>query len=209
MVSETERRIFGLLEMAERQQALSGDLLQDLTREKEALARERQEQRTAHERWRRDVRQATQTEVRRGLEGMLATGTEAVQLTLSGLRSELNHLPLQTTRAVQALERLVHYATWELFLRIVAGLLGLGGGLWLITSGLLLWQQGRLVQLEDRKAVLSEELRHMEQREQDWKQAGMLQDITRCGPEQRWCVLTDPEAGSYGDHGEFKVLQGG
>ncbi|GBR54946.1 hypothetical protein [Gluconobacter sphaericus] len=209
MVSETERRIFGLLEMAERQQALSGDLLQGLTREKEALARERQEQHAAHERWRRDVRQATQTEVRRGLEDMLTSGTEAVQMTLSGLRSELHHLPLQTSRAVQELKRLVHYATWGLFLRIVAGLLGLGGGLWLITSGLLLWQQGRLVQLEDRKAVLSEELRHMEQREQDWKQAGMLQDITRCGPEQRWCVLTDLEAGSYGDHGEYKVLQGG
>ena len=209
MVSETERRIFGLLEMAERQQALSGDLLQELTREKEALARERQEQHAAHERWRRDVRQATQTEVRRGLEDMLTSGTEAVQMTLSGLRSELHHLPLQTTRAVQELKRLVHYATWGLFLRIVAGLLGLGGGLWLITSGILLWQQGRLVQLEDRKAVLSEELRHMEQRVQDWKQAGMLQDITRCGPEQRWCVLTDPEAGSYGDHGEYKVLQGG
>ena len=209
MVSETERRIFGLLEMAERQQALSGDLLQELTREKEALAWERQEQRTAYERWRRDVRQATQTEVRRGLEDMLTSGTEAVQMTLSGLRSELHHLPLQTTRAVQELKRLVHYATWGLFLRIVAGLLGLGGGLWLITSGILLWQQGRLVQLEDRKAVLSEELRHMEQREQDWKQAGMLQDITRCGPEQRPCVLTDLEAGSYGDHGEYKVLQGG
>ena len=209
MVSETERRIFGLLEMAERQQALSGDLLQELTREKEALARERQEQHAAHERWRRDVRQSTQTEVRRGLEDMLASGTEAVQLTLSGLRSELNHLPLQTTRAVQALERLIHYATWGLFLRIVAGFLGLGGGLWLITSGILLWQQGRLVQLEDRKAVLSEELRHMEQREQDWKQAGMLQDMARCGSEQRWCVLTDPEAGSYGDHGEFRILQGG
>ena len=110
MVSETERRIFGLLEMAERQQALSGDLLQELTREKEALARERQEQHAAHERWRRDVRQATQTEVRRGLEDMLASGTESVRLTLSGLRSELNHLPLQTTRAVQALERLLHYA---------------------------------------------------------------------------------------------------
>ncbi|MFT9291432.1 hypothetical protein [Gluconobacter oxydans] len=209
MVSETERRIFGLLEVVERQQALSGEMLQELKREKETLARERQEQRDAHERWRRDVRQATQTEVRRSLESMLATGTEAVQLTLSGLCSELNHLPLHTNRAVQALERLVHYATWGLFLRIVAGLLGLGGGLWLITSGILLWQQGRLVQLEDRRTALSAELRHMEQREQDWKQAGLLQDMTRCGPEQRWCVLTDPEAGSYGDHGEFKVLQGG
>lgn len=49
----------------------------------------------------------------------------------------------------------------------------------------------------------------MEQREQDWKQAGLLQDITRCGPERRPCVLTDLEAGSYGDHDEFKVLQGG
>ncbi|MBS0995874.1 hypothetical protein [Gluconobacter cerinus] len=206
MVSETERRIFGLLEMAERQQALSGDLLQALTREKEALARERQEQHAAHERWRRDVRQATQTEVRRGLEDMLASGTESVRLTLSGLRSELNHLPLQTSRAVQALERLVHYATWGLFLRVVAGLLGLGGGLWLITSGILLWQQGRLVQLEDRRTALSAELRHMEQREQDWKQAGLLQDITRCGPEQRWCVLTDPRADTYGDKGEYRVL---
>ena len=209
MVSETERRIFGLLEMAERQQALSGDLLQELTREKEALARERQEQHAAHERWRRDVRQATQTEVRRGLEEMLASGTEGVRLTLSGLRSELHHLPLQTTRAVQALERLVHYATWGLFLRIVAGVLGLGGALWLITSGILLWQQGRLVQLEERRTALSAELRHMEQREQDWKQAGLLQDITRCGPEQRWCVLTDPGAEAYGDNGEYKVLGGG
>lgn len=207
MVSETERRIFGLLEMAERQQALSGEMLQDLKREKEALAREHHEQRAAHERWRRDVRQATQTEVRRSLEDMLTTGTEGVRLTLSGLRSELNYLPLQTTRAVQALERLVHYATWGLFLRIVAGLLGLGGGLWLITSEILLWQQGRLVQLEDRKAVLSAELRHMEQRERDWKQAGLLQDITRCGSEQRWCVLTDPEAGSYGDRGEYRILK--
>lgn len=198
----TERRIFGLLEVVERQQALSEEVLQELKREKEALARERQEQRDAHERWRRDVRQATQTEVRRSLESMLATGTEAVQLTLSGLRSELNHLPLHTNRAVRALERLVHYATWGLFMRIVAGLL------WLITPGILLWQQGRLVQLEDRRTALSAELRHMEQREWDWKQVGLLQDITRCGPEQRWCVLTDPEAGSYGYHGEFKVLQG-
>ncbi|MBM3099328.1 hypothetical protein JRX38_15225 [Gluconobacter cerinus] len=207
MVSETERRIFGLLEMAERQQALSGDLLQGLTREKEALARERQEQHAAHQRWRRDVRQATQTEVRRGLEEMLANGTEDVRLTLSGLRSELNHLPLQTTRAVQALEHLVHYTTWELFLRIVAGLLGLGGGLWLITSGILLWQQGRLVQLEDRKAVLSEELRHMEQREQDWKQAGMLQDITRCGPNAYPCVRVDMQDTGYGDNGYYRILK--
>ncbi|GEM16786.1 hypothetical protein [Gluconobacter oxydans] len=78
MVSETERRIFGLLEVVEHQQAQSGEMLQELKREKETLARERQEQRDAHERWRRDVRQATQTEVRRSLEGMLATGTEAV-----------------------------------------------------------------------------------------------------------------------------------
>ena len=52
---------------------------------------------------------------------MLANGTESVRLILSGLHPELNYLPLHTTRAVQALERLVHYATWGLFLRIVAG----------------------------------------------------------------------------------------
>jgi len=207
MVSETERRIFGLLEMAERQQALSGDLLQELKWEKETLARERQEQRAAHERWRRDMRQATQTEVRRSLEDMLATGTEGVRLTLSGLRSELNHLPLHTNRAVQALDRLVHYATWGLFLRIVAGLLGLGGGLWLITSGILLWQQGRLVQLEDRRTALSAELRHMEQREQDWKQAGLLQDITRCGPNAYPCVRVDMQDTGYGDNGDYRILK--
>ncbi|MBS1038920.1 MULTISPECIES: hypothetical protein [Gluconobacter] len=76
------------------------------------------------------------SETERRIFGLLEM---AVQLTLSGLRSELNHLPLQTTRAVQALERLVHYVTWGLFLRIVAELLGLGGGLWLSTSGILLW----------------------------------------------------------------------
>ena len=208
MAGSAEDRLYALMEVAERQQALAQAALEGLAAERAALARERE----ALARGVRDVQVGTQGAVRvavaDSLAGAATEGAAAVQAATGPLLSRLAGVAEQAGRADAALRRVVTWASWRLLGWIVAVgaatvLLG-----WLASSGALWWDTGAIQAARAEKAQLQAEVVEMRANRDGWIKAGALAKLERCDPGNRPCVRVDERAGAFGTASDYRVLLG-
>lgn len=203
-MSAEEDRLYGLMEIAERQQAAVQAALDGLAAERAALERERQ-------RLARDIatlgqgtRQAVNLAVAEGFAGAAGKGVEAVATATQPLLAELAGVTESAARAETALRRVVSWASWRLLgwiMALIAALVLLG---WLSSTALIWWDtdtinnlQGEITELQANRAALV--------------RAGMLGKITYCGQTARPCIAVDESAGQFGPPGgpyDLRVLKG-
>ncbi len=203
-MSAEEDRLYGLMEIAERQQALVQAALDGLATERAALERERQ-------RLARDIatlgqgtRQAVQLAVAEGFAGAAGKGVEAVEIATKPLLAELAGVTESAARAETALRRVVSWASWRLLgwiMALIAALVLLG---WLSSTAIIWWDTGKVNDLRS-------EINELQANRDAWIKAGMLGKITYCDPGHRPCVAVNEGAGSFAlpeGPDDLRVLKG-
>ena len=207
-MSEADEQLYGLMEIAERQQAAVQTALEGLAAERVALQGER-EQLAAE---RQALAQSTQTAVRVAVEGSLERATRAgvqtVQAAAQPLLGRLDRLADGAGQAEAALRRVVLWASWRLLgwgVVVIASLVLL---LWLASCAVLWWDAGAIGAAQARKLALEAEIAQMQANRDGWEKAGMLGKLEHCGPKSRPCIRVDEGAGGFGDRGDYRVILG-
>jgi len=205
---EDEDRLYGLMEITERQQAAVQAALDGLAAERAALARERE----ALARGVRDVQIGAQGAVRSAvadsLAGAATEGMAAVQAATAPLLSRLAGMTEQAGQADAALREVVAWASWRLLAWMVGAVALLVFSGWLATTLVLWWDAGAIAAARVQKAQLSAEVAEMQANRDEWAKAGFLVKLTRCNPGNRPCVRVDEKAGPFGTASDYRVLLG-
>ncbi|WP_201729792.1 hypothetical protein [Acidocella sp. C78] len=200
-MNNAEDHLYGLMEIAEQQQAVVQRVLTGLAEERAALAQERQklaeEAATLEER----VREAVSAAVATALEQMGKEGVATVRTATKPMLEDLAGLAGGMAVAEEALRRIVAWASWRLLGWIVAMTVGLMLFGWLSSTAVVWWDRTTVSQLRGEIAML--QANHAA-----WVKKGMLDKITRCGANSRPCVAINQSAGAYGKSGEYRVLKG-
>lgn len=206
--SAAEERLYGLMEIAERQQAAVQAALEGLAAERAGLQRERE----ALARGVRGLQLGTQGAVRAAVGESLAEaateGAAAVRAATEPLLGRLAGVMERAGQAEAALRGVVLWASWRLLVwgvAVVAALALLG---WLASAAVLWWDAGAIGAAQARKAQLEAEVAEMQATHDAWVKAGMLGKLERCGPKARPCLRVDENAGSFGDHADYRVILG-
>ncbi len=200
-MSREEDHLYGLMEIAEQQQAVVQRVLTGLAEERAALAQERQklaeEAATLEER----VREAVSAAVATVLEQVGKDGVAEVREATKPMLEDLAGLAGGMAVAEEALRRIVAWASWRLLGWIVALTVGLMLFGWLSSTAVVWWDRTTVSQLRGEIAML--QANHAA-----WVKKGMLDKITRCEPGNRPCVAINQSAGAYGKHSDYRVLKG-
>ncbi len=209
-MSETEDRLYGLMEIAERQQAAVQAALDGLAAERAALGRERE----ALARGVRDLQLGTQGAVRSAvtdsLAGAATEGLAAVQAATKPLLGRLAGVTAEAGQAQAALRQVVLWASWRLLGWVMAGVAGLVLLGWLASTLVLWWDIGTIAAAQVEKAQLQAQVAELQVNYDSWVKAGMLEKVIRCNPGNRPCVRVNEGAGPFESqgHNDYRVIQG-
>ena len=205
---EVEDRLYGLLEVAERQQAAVQAALDGLAAGRTALEGERA--RLAREVTTLDLslRGAVSVAVKDSLAAAATEGAKAVQAATGPLLAELAAVTERAGRADAALRRVVLWASWRLlgWIAAVGAVTALVG--WLTGSAVLWWDAGAIADARAEKRRLQAEVAEMQANRDAWAKAGMLGKLERCDPGNRPCIRVDENAGAYGTPSDRRVILG-
>ena len=203
-MSGEEDRLYGLMEIAERQQAAVQAALEGLAVERAALARERERLGREVAALGQGTRQAVQLAVAEGFAGAADQGVEAVRVATRPLLGRLEDVTQSAASAEAALRRVVQWASWRLLgwiMALIAALVLLG---WLSSTALIWWDTGTINKLQD-------QITELRANHDAWVKAGMLGKLTYCDPGNRPCIRVDESAGQFGPPGgpyDLRVLKG-
>lgn len=199
-MSEAEDRLYGLMEIAERQQAAAQAALDGLSAERAALERERQALAREVATLAQRTNNAVHLAVSQSLAEAAGHGAEAVGRATEPLLGKLASVTKSAGDADMALRRVVQWAS----LRLLGWIMGLIAGLvlfgWLSSTALVWWDSGRIDTLQSQIATL-------QANRQALVKAGMLGALSVCGPNRRPCVRVDESAGVYGNHSDYMVIR--
>ncbi len=214
-MSEAEdSRLYGLMEIAEGQQAAVQTALEGLAAERAALRQERDKLTREVQKLELGLRGTVRSAVTDSLAGAAAEGVEAVQVATRPLLGQLAGVTERAGQAETALRQVVLWAGGRLMawmVGTVAALVLLG---WLASNAVLWWDtrtiaaaQVQKMQLTTEVAKLRAEIIELGANRDTWVQAGMLDRVEHCGPKSRPCVRVDENAGLFGNPADFRVLQ--
>jgi hypothetical protein len=203
-MSAGEDQLYGLMEIAERQQAAVQAALEGLAAERAALARERETFAQEVALLRAGTREAVSLAVAEGFAGAAGKGVAAVQVATQPLLGKLEGVTASAANAEAALRRVVSWASWRLLgwiMMLIVALVLLG---WLTSNALVWWDTGTITQLQG-------EITELQANHDSWVKAGMLDRLERCAPGNRPCVEVNEDAGPFGTPGgpqDYRVLKG-
>ena len=203
-MSSAEDHLYGLMEIAEQQQAVVQRMLTGLAEERAALAQERQKLAEEASSLEERVREAVNTAVTTALEQVGKEGVATVREAAKPLLEDVAGLAGGMAVAEEALRRIVAWASWRLLGWIVALTVGLMLFGWLSSTAVVWWDRTTVSQLRGEIAML--QANHAA-----WVKAGMLDKIIRCGANRRPCVAVNQSAGKFGFSGgpyDLRVLKG-
>ena len=232
---ERDQALFGLMAVAEEQQAAVREALAGLATQQAAL----EQQQARLEQWTeavqaeaaglrriagevgpglaRSTREAVETAVERGLAGAGATATAAVQRAAQPLLDGLAGVSAQAGAVEAALRRVVGWATWRLLGQGVLAVAGLAGLLWLAQVSGWWWGWRALEEVRAQKAMVEAEVTALAAQRDELLanrdalvREGMLARIVRCNPGNRPCVRINEAAGTFeaGGQADYRVLRG-
>jgi hypothetical protein len=208
MSGAEDSRLYGLMEIAEAQQAAVQVALDGLAAERVALQREREVLVRVAQALEPGARAAVRSAVTESLAGAATQGVAAVEVATRPLLGQLAGVTQRAGQAEAALRRVVLWASWRLLGWSVAAVSALGLLWWLASSAVLWWDAGAIGTMQVRKAQLEADVAALQATHDDWVQAGMLGKLTYCDPGNRPCIRVDERAGSFGDQGDYRVIEG-
>lgn len=203
-----EERLFGLLEIAERQQTVAQMALEGLAAERMALAQERQQWADQLGQSAQDVRSAVQSALSDSIATVAETSTDAIRGATEPLLDTLNDMTHEAAQAEVALRGVVRWASWRLLLWSLALIAGVALLWWLAICAVLWWDSSAVGAAQLQKAQLEAEIAELKANRDAWEKAGLLGKVERCGPKNRPCVQVDESAGSYGKQSDYRIILG-
>lgn len=232
-VEAREQALFGLMAVAEEQQAAVREALAGLAAQRAALewqqaSLERQAEAVRAEAaglrrvagevgpgLARSTREAVAAAVEQGLAGAGETATVAVAAAAKPLLEGLSGAAAQAGAVEAALRRVVGWVTWRLLGRGLAAVAGLAGLLWLAQGAAWWWDRHALEGVRAEKAQVEAEVAGLKvdrdkllANREELIRAGFLAQINRCGPKSRPCVRVNEAAGAFGEEADYRVLRG-
>jgi cell division protein FtsB len=214
-MGETEDRLYGLMEVVERQQAAVQAALAGLAAERLALQAERKALALGVKAVEGSAAAAVRSAVSESLIGVASTAAATVQVSTRPLLEKLDGVAAGAEQAQVALRRVVLWASWRLLgwvVGAVAGLVLLG---WLASAAVLWWDTGAIeaaqmekMRLQTEVAELKGQVAEMQANREGWVKAGMLERLQSCGPGNRPCVRVNEAAGKFGKQEDIRVLGG-
>ena len=208
MSEAEEEKLYGLIEIAERQQAAVQAALEGLAAERAALARERERLGQDVHGLNRNVRTAVLGAVSESMQGAAETGASALKAATGALLERLEQVGTTARQAEANLRRVVLWASWRLLGWGVAGIAALALLWWSASSAVLWWDAGTIGQAQEQKAQLEEEISELQANREAWIKAGMLGKIEHCDPGNRPCIRVNENAGSFGEQSDYRVIRG-
>lgn len=205
---EVEDRLYGLLEVAERQQGAAQAALEGLAAERAALKREREALAAEAKVLGLSLRVEVRSAVADGLADAATEGVQAVETATAPLLGRLEGVSATAGRAEAALRRVVLWASWRLLGWAMAGTAVLVLLIWLRSTVTLWWATDAIASAQARKAQLQAEMAEMQANRDGWAKAGMLGKLERCDPGNRPCIRVDERAGAYGTPADRRVILG-
>ena len=208
MSQTEEHRLYGLIELAETQQAAVQTALQGLAAERAALQRERETLARGVQALERSTRAAVHAAVTESLAGAAGEGVAAVQTATRPLLGQLAGVTERAGQAETALRGVVLWASWRLLgwvVGAVATLVLLG---WLASTAVLWWDMNAIGAAQVRKAQLEAAVAELAANHDAWEKAGMLGKLGQCGPKAKPCIRVDENGGAFGDQADYRVIQG-
>ena len=199
-MSEAEDRLYGLMEIAERQQGAVQTALEGLTAERAALEQERLALAAGVGALAQSTKDAVHSAVPASLAEAAGKGVEAVETATAPLLGKLADVTKSADDADVALRRVVRWASWRLLgwiMALIAALVLFG---WLSSTVIIWWDSGRINTLQSQIATLQANRRAL-------VKAGMLGALSVCGPDRRPCIRVDKNAGVFGNHSDYMVIQ--
>lgn len=208
--AEDETRLYGLLELAEQQQAAVQAALEGLTAERMALRREREALAKTAGDLALGTRVAAEAGVQASLAGAATEGVAAVQAATRPLLGRLADMTERAGQAEAALRQVVLWASWRLLGWVMAGVAGLVLLGWLASTLVLWWDMGTIAAAQVEKAQLQAQVAEMQANYDGWVKAGMLGRLERCNPGNRPCIRVNEGAGGFESqgHNDYRVIQG-
>ena len=207
---EVEDRLYGLLEVAERQQAAAQAALDGLAAERAALKRERDALATEAKALGLSLRVEVRSAVTDGLAAAATEGVQAVETATAPLLGRLEGVAATAGRAEAALRRVVLWASWRLLGWVMAGTAVLILLIWLSSTVTLWWATDEIASAQARKAKLEAEVAELRANHETLAMAGMLGKLIRCDPGNRPCIRVDERAGQFERQGQegYRVIWG-
>ena len=219
-MSEADERLYGLMEVVERQQSVMEQTLEKLSKERKALEDERKA--IGHERAKlalqvSAVGGATATAAKWAVvESLGNTATIAAKAgaeSTAPLLKELSGVLDGAERAEAALRRVVLWASWRLLAWIAGAALAMMLTAWAVNAAILWRDRWDIRLVEANRAVLQAQIAGLQGQVADMQanrdglvKAGMLAKLQRCGPGNRPCIQVDESAGAFGD-GDLRVIR--
>ena len=209
-MSETEDRLYGLMEVVERQQAAMQAALEGLAAERIALQGERKALALGVKAVGEGAAAAVRFEVQYSLSGAAATTTRALEVSTRPLLEKLGGVLEGAEQAQAALRRLVLWASWRLLGWVVGAVVGLVLLGWLASAAVLWWDTGAIEAAQLEKMRLQTEVAELRASYDGWVKAGMLGKLTTCGAQASPCMRVDESAGGFEGQGhtDYRVIQG-
>ena len=228
-----EQALFGLMAVAEEQQAAVRAALAGLAAQQAALERQQTSLEQQAEAVRaeaaglrrvagevgpglaRSTREAVAAAVERGLAGAGETATAAVAAAAKPLLEGLSGVAAQAGAVEASLRRVVGWATWGLLGRGLLVVAGLAGLLWLAQGAAWWWERRALAMVRAETALLEAQVAGLKGERDalvasrdELERSGLLAKMERCGPSRRPCVRVNEKAGAFGAAGDLRVLLG-
>ena len=205
---EDEDRLYGLMEVAERQQAAVQAALDGLMAERVALAREREALARGVAGLQAGAQAAVRAAVADSLAGAAVEGVAAVQAATGPLLARLDGVAAQAGKADAALRGVVAWASWRLLRWMAAAVALLVVGGWLASALVLWWDDGAILAARAEKSRLQAEVADIKVNRDEWVKTGVQARLERCGPKARPCVRVGERAGVFGPASDHRVLLG-
>jgi len=227
MVSDGEdKRLFGMMAVAEKQQAAVEAALKRLVAQEEALKGERQELAEGVAALRAEIaalRQATRSvgpELQRGTQEAVRTavvnslagaGDAAARAAAAATRPLLDRLDgvAESAREVEAsLKRVVGWVTWRLLWRVAAVAAGCLLVVVLANLSIRWWTEWDIAFDRAQQAVLEAKIAGLQDTHDELVRTGMLAKISRCGSGAKPCIRVNEAAGTFGDPPDYRIIFG-
>ena len=207
MSEVAEERLFGLVEIAERQQAVAQMALEGMAAERIALGQERQEWTDLVDPLSEDIRAAVLQAVSENMAGAAEMGAEAVKAATEPLLGMLTEVAAEARQAEAALRGIVRWTSWRLLGWGLATVAGLALVWWLAVGAVLWWDSSAIGAAQLEKVKLDAEIAELKGNRDAWVKAGMAAKLEQCGPKNRPCIPVDESAGTFGRQGDYRVIR--
>jgi hypothetical protein len=204
-----EERLYGLIEIAERQQGSAQAALDGLATERAALAQEREEWANTLGAISDELREAMRTFLSENAASVAAEpSADMSQDLVQPVADVLARVSTEAKEAEATLRSVVQWASWRLLGWILAVIGGLMLLWWLAAASLLWWDSSAIGAAQVQKAKLQTEIAELQARHDAWVESGAQNKLERCGPKKRLCVRVDESAGPFGSHSDYRIVYG-